>query len=156
MFPTPKNTAFVLNPFGSIMVSVSKGEYRYGFNGSEIDKEIEGGGNNYTTEYRLFDTRIAKFLSVDPLYSVSPGWSPYRLLYCNPLNWIDPSGLLEWSPQKNSDGSVSYISEEKDNMSTFKEQYGLTENQAINIFKKNNISTKETLKKGVVISGEKV
>jgi RHS repeat-associated protein len=159
-YPKPQISDLVVLavPFSirDILSSVSKGEYRYGFNGSEIDKEIKGNESNYSTEFRLFDTNLARFLSADPLYSLSPSWTPYRLLYCNPLNWIDPSGLLEWSPQMNSDGSISYISEEKDNMNTFKEQYGLTDNQANNIFKKSGISATDNLKKGLIISGEKV
>jgi hypothetical protein len=35
------------------------------------------------------------FLSVDPLAHVAPGWTPYRAFYDNPINFTDPTGLLE-------------------------------------------------------------
>ena len=90
MFPTPKNTAFVLNPFGSIMVSVSKGEYRYGFNGMEKDTELKGEGNSYTTEFRQLDTRLGRWFSVDPVFQ--PWQSPYNSMNNNPVFLIDPMG----------------------------------------------------------------
>lgn len=41
---------------------------------------------------RIYDARIAKFLSVDPLASKYPAWSPYVFVYNNPLKFIDPDG----------------------------------------------------------------
>ena len=49
----------------------------YGFTGHEKDDEISGSGNSYTTEYRLYDSRLgtwkrpydpnAKFNSIVPM-----------------------------------------------------------------------------------------
>ncbi len=41
--------------------------YRYGFNGKESDDEIKGEGNQQDYGMRIYDTRLGRFLSVDPL-----------------------------------------------------------------------------------------
>ncbi len=115
MFPSPKNTTptsytfgRIAKPqiydlasytFGSIMVSVSKGEYRYGFNsGSEKDNEIAGAENIYGTEWRLLDVRLGgRWWSPDRI--VKPWESPYTGFSNNPIYYSDPLGL---DPEENS------------------------------------------------------
>jgi RHS repeat-associated protein len=41
-------------------------DYSYGFNGMETDKEVSGTGNSYTTQFRQYDPRIGRWLSLDP------------------------------------------------------------------------------------------
>jgi RHS repeat-associated protein len=41
--------------------------YRYGFNGKENDNELKDEGNEQDYGMRVYDTRLGKFLSVDPL-----------------------------------------------------------------------------------------
>ena len=41
-------------------------EYRYGFNGMERDDEVSGEGNQYGADYRQYDSRLARWTSVDP------------------------------------------------------------------------------------------
>jgi RHS repeat-associated protein len=41
--------------------------YRYSFNGMESDKEVKGEKNSYTTEFRQYDPRVGRWLSIDPL-----------------------------------------------------------------------------------------
>jgi RHS repeat-associated protein len=77
MFPSPKNTAFSTYTFGSIMVSVSKGEYRYGFQNQEKDEEIRGDGNSLNFTLRMYDSRIGRFFAVDPLAVKFAWFSPY-------------------------------------------------------------------------------
>ena len=43
---------------------------------------------------RFYDPVIGRFLSVDPLASQLPGWSPYHYTFDNPINFIDPTGLM--------------------------------------------------------------
>jgi RHS repeat-associated protein len=90
MFPTPKNTAFSTYTFGSIMVSVSKGEYRYGMNTQEKDNEIYGEGNSYSAEYWQYDARLGRRWNVDPVVKVHE--SPYATFANNPIGFVDPSG----------------------------------------------------------------
>ena len=90
MFPALKNTAIVLNPFGSIMVSVSKGEYRYGMNTQEKDNEIYGEGNSYSAEYWQYDARLGRRWNEDPVDV--PSFSPYSCFANNPIWFSDVYG----------------------------------------------------------------
>jgi RHS repeat-associated protein len=47
--------------------SFSASSYKYGFNGKEKDDEVKGGGNSLDYGSRIFDSRLGRFLSVDPL-----------------------------------------------------------------------------------------
>ena len=47
--------------------------YRFGFNGMEKDDEVKGSGNQYDYGFRIYDPRLGRFLSVDPLFQTSLG-----------------------------------------------------------------------------------
>lgn len=66
--------------------------YRYGFNGMEKDDEAKGAGNSYTTEFRQYDPRLGRWLTVDPMSNKYPNESPYAAVHNNPILWIDPLG----------------------------------------------------------------
>ncbi len=52
--------------------------YRFGFNGQEKDDEITGvTGSHLNFKYRMYDSRIGRFFTVDPLTSKYPYNSPY-------------------------------------------------------------------------------
>jgi hypothetical protein len=55
--------------------TVSLEGYRFGYQGSEKDNEFKGEGNSYTTEFRQLDTRLGRWLSVDPV--IQPWQSSY-------------------------------------------------------------------------------
>jgi RHS repeat-associated protein len=84
-------------PFGMQMPgrSTNGDKYRYGYNGMEKDNELKGVGNSYTTEFRQYDPRLGRWLSLDPLAEQAPGWSPYRAFFDNPILFADPDGLFE-------------------------------------------------------------
>jgi RHS repeat-associated protein len=67
--------------------------YRYAFNSMEKDDEVKGGGNSYTTEFRQYDPRLGRWLTLDPLFSNFPWQSPYCSFDNNPILVIDPTGL---------------------------------------------------------------
>lgn len=68
----------------------SSGFYRYGYQGSEQDPEIKGNGNSYTTKFRQYDPRVARWLSIDPK---ATAWeSPYVAMGNNPIMNNDPLG----------------------------------------------------------------
>ncbi len=107
MFPAPKNTAIVLNPFGSIMVSVSKGEYRYGFNSYEKDDDVKGEANHISFGDYGYDPRIGRRWRPDPLKSKYPQISPYSSFSSNPIIYLDSEGKdIVYSAKKNKDGSI--------------------------------------------------
>ena len=66
--------------------------YRYGFNNKEKDNEISGEGNSYDFGSRIYDPRLAKWLSLDPLSGKYPYHSPYIFAADNPIFFIDADG----------------------------------------------------------------
>jgi RHS repeat-associated protein len=73
--------------------------YRYGFNGMEGDSEFKGQGNSYTTEFRQYDARLGRWLSLDPMEKKYPSFSPYSAFNNNPIYFIDPKGLEGEDPK---------------------------------------------------------
>ena len=67
--------------------------YRYGFNGKEKDNDIEGQGNIYDYGFRVYNPRLGKFLSVDPLGGKFPYYTPYQYAGNRPIELIDIDGL---------------------------------------------------------------
>jgi RHS repeat-associated protein len=68
------------------------GSYRYGFNGKEKDDEINGNGNSVDFGARIYDSRLGRWLSVDPLVSKYPYLSPFNFVANSPIMFIDPDG----------------------------------------------------------------
>lgn len=62
--------------------------YRYGFNGKENDKET----NTLDFGARHYDSRIARWWSVDPLFSKYAGHTPYNFVLNDPIRKVDPDG----------------------------------------------------------------
>ena len=50
--------------------------YRYGFNGKENDDDIKGIGLQQDYGMRIYDPRVGRFLSVDPLQKQYPWYTP--------------------------------------------------------------------------------
>ena len=67
--------------------------YRYGFNGKENDNEVKGEGSQQDYGFRVYDPRIGKFLSVDPLTANYPELTPYQFSSNTPVQAIDLDGL---------------------------------------------------------------
>ncbi|WP_166437312.1 RHS repeat domain-containing protein [Niastella caeni] len=87
-------------PFGMLMPGrtyAAAGSYRYGFNGKENDNEIKGEGNQQDYGMRVYDPRIGKFLSVDPLTASYPWYTPYQFAGNKPINSIDLDGMEEYA-----------------------------------------------------------
>jgi RHS repeat-associated protein len=70
----------------------NSGNYKYGFNGKEMDNEIKGSGNSYDFGARMYDSRLGRWMSVDPLYKKFSSLSVYVFVGNNPLNYLDPNG----------------------------------------------------------------
>lgn len=69
--------------------------YRYGFNGKEKDDDVKGEGLHYNYGFRVYDPRLGKFLSQDPLFKGFPHYSPYQFAGNSPIMNIDLDGLEE-------------------------------------------------------------
>jgi len=77
--------------------SFTSDAYRYGFNGKEQDKEgMGGGGSTYDYGFRIYNSGIAKFLSVDPLTASYPWYTPYQFAGNKPIAFIDLDGLEDY------------------------------------------------------------
>ncbi|MBD78553.1 MAG: hypothetical protein CL840_06515 [Crocinitomicaceae bacterium] len=66
--------------------------YRYGFNGMESDDEFKGNESSLDFGARILDPRVGRWLSLDPLASKFPGFSPYNYTLNNPILFVDPDG----------------------------------------------------------------
>ena len=70
--------------------------YRYGFNGKENDNEVKGTGNQQDYGMRVYDPRLGKFLSIDPLTKAYPELTPYQFASNTPIQAIDLDGLEKY------------------------------------------------------------
>jgi RHS repeat-associated protein len=83
------------SPFGAPLAGRSytapNNSYRFAFNGKENDNETQ------TQDYgmRIYDYRLGKFLSVDPLTKSYPNYSSYQFAGNKPIIAIDLEGLEE-------------------------------------------------------------
>lgn len=85
-------------PFGMQMEARSytrAGGYRFGFNGQEQDDEIKNQANSLAFRFRIYDARIGRFMSVDPLEAQYSHYSPYQFAGNKPIFTDDLEGLEE-------------------------------------------------------------
>jgi RHS repeat-associated protein len=72
----------------------ASGEYRYGFNGKEQDKDINS-LTTYDYGFRIYNPALGRFLSVDPLTEKFAYYSPYQFAGNKPIACIDLEGAEE-------------------------------------------------------------
>jgi len=77
--------------------------YRFGFNGKENDNEVKGVGNQQDYGMRVYDGRIARFLSIDPLSSSFPELTTFQFSSNSPISNIDLDGLERYYFQRKFD-----------------------------------------------------
>jgi len=65
-------------------------DYRYGFNGMELDNELKGEGNSYDFGARMYDPRVGRWLSLDRVHKDYQ--SDYVYASNNPIIFIDKGG----------------------------------------------------------------
>jgi len=82
------------SPFGVTLDgrTIENDFYRRGFNGMEKDDELKGGGNSYDFGARMYDARVGRWFSRDPLASKYPQFSPMVFTANNPIAFIDRDG----------------------------------------------------------------
>ena len=80
----------------------------------EKDPEMKGDGNSYTTEFRQYDPRLGRWLSLDPMMQMFPSISPYVAFDNNPIMFNDPTGLKSegWGGRTDANGKTNYIFDE--------------------------------------------
>jgi RHS repeat-associated protein len=108
-------------------------DYRFGFQGQEMDNELKGDGNSLNFTFRMHDPRVGRFFAPDPLEPKYPFYSPYqfsgnRVIDCGELEGLEPTSkgpkdalfqdekyqpTLEWTWHMGSDNAKSgWYSEE--------------------------------------------
>jgi RHS repeat-associated protein len=86
--------------FGSLISNRSWSDasrvYRYGFNGKE--KDFETSSDYYDFGARIYDGRLGRWLSLDPLMSEFPHFSSYSYCANIPILLVDFIGLKIINP----------------------------------------------------------
>lgn len=111
-------------PFGMLMPGRwnSSENYRYGFNGKEMDNDMKGGtGAVYDYGFRIYDSRIAKFLSVDPFTKEYPWYTPYQFAGNTPIQAIDLDGLEDFYVRKKLPSGKEIVIKQPRNGDRFQE-----------------------------------
>ena len=92
--------------------TLGSSDYRYGMQGQEKDDELLGEGNTYAYTYRLNDSRLGRFFSVDPLFAKYPWNSNYAFSENRVIDAVELEGLEKWTINKNpeieNNGENSY------------------------------------------------
>lgn len=125
----------------------SSNSYRFGFNGKEMDNEIKGEGLQLDYGFRIYDPRIGKFLSQDPLFQSYPWFSPYHFAGNSPISCVDLDGLEMYFA---ADGSFlgqsihggneiriatkKSVFYQKDKQNNLKQMYKIVSSKALNQF----------------------
>jgi RHS repeat-associated protein len=90
-----RQTSYILQSFGMGMFGRSSGnEYAFGFNGKRDEKEVANGVQDFGA--RMYDTKLARWMSTDPKKVYFSSWSPYNYVLDNPILFTDPDGKIPW------------------------------------------------------------
>jgi RHS repeat-associated protein len=100
-------------PFGmpSRLALGSGKAYRFGFNGKENDNDVKGYGSQQDYGMRIYDPRVGRFLSVDPLTRSYPMLTPYQFASNRPIDGIDLDGqeFLKTIPKFEYSGENNWV-----------------------------------------------
>ncbi len=72
--------------------TLSTEDYRFGFNGKENLNDVKGLGEVQDFGARIYDSRIARWYSIEPLAIKYPMFSPYNFSGNNPILFVDLDG----------------------------------------------------------------
>ncbi len=69
------------------------GDYRYGFQGQEMDNEVKGEGNSVNYKFRMHDPRVGRFFTMDLLFKDYAELTPYQFSSNAPMHSPELEGL---------------------------------------------------------------
>lgn len=114
-----KINQYVANSSQQLAIRIGAG-YKYGFDGYEKDDEVSGSGNIYNYGFRIYNSRLGKFLSTDPLSKKYPELTPYQFASNRPIKAIDLDGLEAWDGPNDAKITLSLESYQSFAKMTFK------------------------------------
>ena len=106
-----------LHSFGMLMKArmFSSEQYRFGFNGKEKTDEVNGDGAVYDYGYRIYEVRLGRFLSVDPISRSYPQLTTYQYSSNSPIQFIDVDGKEGAKPAQFNPTNGTYTTTGTDN-----------------------------------------
>ena len=98
-------------PFGAPIAGrgYSSEAYRCSFQGQEADNEIIEQGSCFDFKYRVNDTRIGRFWSVDPIAAKFPWNSAYAFAENQVIAFVELEGLEKATPQQQQNAKNAVI-----------------------------------------------
>ncbi|MFT6384285.1 MAG: RHS repeat-associated protein [Bacteroidia bacterium] len=117
--------------------------YRFAFNGMEQDNEVKGQGNSYDFGARIYDSRLGRWMSIDPLASKFAYESNYVFVTDNPLIYKDADGneKIVVIGEQHEEGSGNKLMFAHQAITQLKEYAGSEETRTIVLFNSNNTYT---------------
>ncbi len=97
-------SAVTMVPQNVVTTIANDDQYQYGFNGQMKDNEWAGVGNYLDYGARGYDTRIARWLSKDPLFLKYHSFSPYNYAINSPILFSDKQGKEIYIADLNTGG----------------------------------------------------
>ncbi|AUP77428.1 DUF6443 domain-containing protein [Flavivirga eckloniae] len=91
-------------PFGlkhkgyNTVVNSTNPALKYKYNGKELNEEF--GLDLYDYGARNYDAVLGRFMNIDPLAEISFEYSPFNYVKNNPLNLVDPTGMIWKDPKE--------------------------------------------------------
>lgn len=85
----------------------NRSSYVYGFIGAENDNELSGTGNSQNHEFRQYNPRLGRYMSVDPLAASFPWNSPYAYAENRVIDGLDLEGREYISFHHYANGGVA-------------------------------------------------
>src|SRR5690606_21717729 len=82
--------------------------YRFGFNGMLKDNEWAGMGTHLDFGARIYDSRVSRFLSLDPLMKKFPSESNYVFTGNSPIYLVDKDGKYKVSAENEASYRKNY------------------------------------------------
>jgi RHS repeat-associated protein len=108
------------------LLAAKRGGYRYGFNSMERDDELKGAGNSYDFGARIYDSRLGRFLSLDPLQKNYPSLSAYSFVANSPIMLVEVDGRWFVKFDNPADPKqLVFVAEDGDDLSTLEIHLGV-------------------------------
>ena len=97
--------------------------YLRGYQGMLLENTINGEANMYSTEFRMFDCRLGRWMSMDALTDQFPWMSPFVGMDNNPVMLVDPLGLESMLPEAKVKTKKTWLGKHFPKLNKFLKKY---------------------------------